>query len=124
LPALLPAEDFPFRVQFTIPAGVITCDATIRAVVNVDGSEDEYSLDNNSAVADVPSQLAIGLVRTSGPYRVSVFGKEGCSYTLQGSPDLVRWVDLTTQTIVNGSYEYLDTNASFSQRFYRAAKAP
>jgi hypothetical protein len=53
-----------------------------------------------------------------------VFGKEGCRYTLHGSPDLVRWVDLTTQMIANGSYEFVDTDPSFTRRFYRASKAP
>jgi hypothetical protein len=123
LPALRPAENFTFRGSFTVPMPISPCDATIRAVVNAAATEDEYSQDNNTIFADVPSQLAIALMRTSGPYHVRVFGKEGCRYTLQGSSDLARWEDLTTQTIANSSYEFVDLNTTFAHRFYRAFKA-
>jgi len=123
-PPLRPGEPWNFRVSAMVPAGISPCQSLLKVVVDPDGSTDEYSKSNNIALADVPSRLHITALQPRGPYRIRVFGKEQCNYTLQASADLVRWGDLTTQSIVNGSYDYLDDNSTFTHRFYRTVKAP
>src|SRR5260370_18856673 len=107
-PPLRPGEKWNFRVSAMVPAGMSPCQSLLKVGVDPDGSTDEYSKSNNIALADVPSRLHITALQPGGPYRIRVFGKEQCDYTLQASVDLVRWGDLTTQPILNGSYDYLD----------------
>jgi hypothetical protein len=122
-PALRPGKDHSFKVSFTLPPGPTNCDSLLKALVNPGRGEVEYSLENNVILADLLPKLEITPVATHGPYRLRVLGKEGCSYTLQVSPDLGRWADLTTQTIGGGSYEFVDADVGLNQRFYRALAA-
>lgn len=56
------------------------------------------------------------------PY-VTLFGDPGILHVLEGSQNLQNWTPLVTNTLVNGSFEFRDTNsATLGQRFYRAIK--
>jgi hypothetical protein len=121
-PALRPAQVYNFQATVTLPPGPTDCHSLLKVVADPAGNEVEYSKENNTLLADLLPGLEITLDRL-GPYRIRVMGKEGCLYTLQGSPDLSRWSNLTTQKIAGGFYDFTDTSTGSRQRFYRAVSA-
>ncbi len=58
--------------------------------------------------------------RTNSSAQLRLIGTAGTSYVIQTSSDLIHWVPLTTNTATTGIWSLNDTNATNSQRYYRA----
>jgi len=62
---------------------------------------------------------------TPGGFKLTLSGRAGVSYVLQGSEDLGSWTDLQTLTIAGQPVTWTDAGASGkTQRFYRVRQAP
>jgi len=58
----------------------------------------------------------------SNQFQFAINGVAGFDYALQGSTDLINWINLLTNT---SPFVFADTNAAgFSRRFYRAVYLP
>ena len=58
---------------------------------------------------------------TNGAMKLSISGDTGLLYVLEASTNLVNWTKLVVRTNASGTMEFLDTNATNSnRRFYRA----
>ena len=58
-------------------------------------------------------------VQTSGQFRLWFQAQDNQSYFVETSIDLTNWVSVLTNTPVNGRFDFIDVNATDSQRFYR-----
>jgi hypothetical protein len=69
----------------------------------------------------VPAPSLTGVaVDTNGLVSLQAAGTSGLLYTLQGSTNLVDWVDLGAMLVTNGVVEFTDPAATnYNQRFYR-----
>ena len=80
-------------------------------------------------------EVVIKTVRGAGPLRltatpianrqtkITLQGDTGTKFSLQSSTNLTNWTPVITNSLVNGSYEHLDTNAAMT-RFFRAILVP
>ncbi len=57
--------------------------------------------------------------QTNGQFRLWFQAQDNQSYLVETSTDLTNWVPALTNTAVNGRFDFLDVNATDSQRFYR-----
>jgi len=57
--------------------------------------------------------------QTDGQVRLWFRAQDNQSYFVETSTDLMNWVSVLTNTAVNGRFDFLDVNATDSQRFYR-----
>jgi hypothetical protein len=70
-----------------------------------------------STVATNPTNQLTAPTHSGGQFSFQFSGVAGQQYVVQGSTDLVHWINLATNT---APFEFVDPNASqFSQRFYR-----
>jgi len=84
-----------------------------------DGSFHAYLLTPTNSTP--PLTLLLPMMLPGGSFQVTVQGGPGETFTFQGSPDLVNWSDLSTNTLTGMSTNLTDANAtSFTNRYYRA----
>jgi hypothetical protein len=89
-------------------------------VGNFDGWLDEV------VIRKLPGLAPIRLVSTAVPNRqmkISLQGYLG-KFVLQSSTNLLQWKSVLTNSLLNGSYDYLETNAATNPRFFRALSIP
>lgn len=71
------------------------------------------------------SFTAVSMV-TNGQFRLCVTGTTGFTYTVHMTTNLLTtntvWTTLSTNTATNGTFDFVDTNATNRTRFYRAMK--
>src|SRR5262249_19540914 len=61
----------------------------------------------------------------SGRFSLTVVGLAGQRFVLLGSPDLLTWTALATNTLASNSFQWIDSSAlALSARFYRARTLP
>lgn len=61
----------------------------------------------------------------NGQFSLRLTGPSGSRYAIDASSNLVQWSALKTNTITDGSFDYVDTSAgSSSKRFYRGRLVP
>jgi hypothetical protein len=59
-----------------------------------------------------------------GLFHLCLPGTNGTSYRLEGSSDLINWVELCTSTVTDGAIHFVDPDtAALPCRFYRAAES-
>lgn len=92
---------------------------------------DNYMLFDNYTISADPLPQVIPTVQKpvdagGGQRRVRVTGKNGVSYAIEASTNLVGWTSLKTNVAnSSGYFDYTDTSASaLKQRFYRARWVP
>ncbi len=61
---------------------------------------------------------------SDGQFQFTLAGKQGASYEVQVSTNLIDWNSLTVVTLTNSAAILLDTNTDSRQRFYRAKSVP
>lgn len=108
------------QVTFTPASGT-----TYRiAVDGNDGAQGTIKLTLQTSSAAQPASLrfVLGTVdRTSGQFAVTINGPASATEVTEISSDLSVWTPYATNTLSGGgAYNYTDTNASSSIRFYRA----
>ncbi len=83
---------------------------------------DDYQV---TAEAAVPVRLqSLGGIN-GGPFLLRLTGPSGVRYAIDASTNLVQWTALKTNTVTDGSFDYIDSSApGFSKRFYRARQVP
>ncbi len=113
-----------------IPARYAAFDQAIGAQLNCCYSEHNFFSDFDNKVlqffgARHPPLNGRGAVQTltrdaSGIVELTIAADPGQTYELLGSPDLVTWTPLFTNTYSAGTFDFTDTAASgFTRRFYR-----
>jgi hypothetical protein len=68
----------------------------------------------------------IGLANGVGGngFGFTIVGSSESSFTIQTSTNLVNWFNEITNTLIFGSFTFIDTNAPASSRYYRAKLLP
>jgi hypothetical protein len=91
---------------------------------NFDGWIDEVVIKNirGSTPPGVVRLTAVG--QSSGPIKIILTGPVGTRFVLQSSTNLLNWKAVLTNSLLNGSFEYSDSNASPVGRFFRALSGP
>lgn len=102
----------------------------IGADVSGSGSRDEFAIDNISITA-VPEAAAPAITEISvndpaaGQVTLTVDGAASTTYDICSSADLSRWDDIgDVSTDINGDGSFIDTTATETKKFYRAAPQP
>jgi hypothetical protein len=83
--------------------------------------------DNYQVTADVaPGARLLPLGRpANGQFPLRLTGPSGARYAIDVSADMRQWSALKTNTVTDGSFDYVDTSATgASKRFYRARQVP
>lgn len=97
-----------YRVVITNIAGLATSDPVLLTV----NPPQPAQFESINLLPDQRVQLVLG-------------GEVGCSYVIQGSTNLVHWVELTNVFNASGTFEFIDLLATNqAQRFYRTLTAP
>lgn len=85
---------------------------------------DNYTITADAVPQVIPTVLAPVAVG-GGQQRVRVNGRNGVSYAVEASTNLVRWTALKTNVVAGGYFDYTDPGAaSLARRFYRARWVP
>ncbi|MCL5097165.1 MAG: hypothetical protein M1608_06505 [Candidatus Omnitrophica bacterium] len=99
--------------------------------VNAVAIQDDLSPTNNTAqttitvLAPTPPSVNTGTVSSEGAFHLLLSGQPGQGFVIQTSTTLFDWTPLFTNTFVNSTFEFIDTNApGISQQFYRAVPWP
>ncbi len=83
---------------------------------------DDYSITAEAAPA---ASLAPLGRPANGQFALRLSGPSGNRYAIDTSPDLRQWSALKTNTVTDGSFDYVDTSAgSSSKRYYRGRLVP
>lgn len=83
--------------------------------------------DNYQVTADIaPGARLAALGRpANGQIPLRLFGPSGTRYAIDVSADLRQWSALKTNTVTDGSFDYVDTSAgTAARRYYRARLVP
>jgi hypothetical protein len=65
------------------------------------------------------------LGRANGQFLLRLTGPSGSRYAIEAATNLVQWTALKTNTVTDGSFDFIDTAAAgFTKRFYRARLVP
>jgi hypothetical protein len=95
------------------------------AVDGKNGAQGTIKLTMQTDSSAQPTSLVFTLnsvQRAGGQFQVTVTGPASASVSLETSPDLSTWTNYANFTLSGGgSYNYTDTSASPSVRFYRAS---
>lgn len=71
-----------------------------------------------------PARFGSIFLATNGAVQFQVFGSINQAYVIQGSTNLVQWIDVSTNTALAGEIDFTDPNTGRSQaRFYRVRLA-
>ncbi len=105
--------------SFTLGSGTHTLRWRYAKDISLSAGQDHGWVDQVSFVAEVIAQATLSLPRyVAGQFQCNVTGTAGATYVMQGSPDLVNWTPIATNT---APFTFTDPNAgSSSIRFYRA----
>lgn len=111
-------------ISMTVTPGTIGF-TTMRASAVT--TSPEALLTNNATTNVVEVQAvtmsALGGMSGSGQFSISLSGRNGTTYVIQSSTNLVDWIPVATNTVVSGSFEFTDSEASTSTlKFYRAVE--
>lgn len=108
-------------------AGIATDAASVTA------NETDLNSANNVASASVTvlsiiqARLSGVIYKSNGQFQFTLTGQPNSSYVVQARTNLTTgtWTAISTNTAVNGAFQFIDTNApGLPQRFYRAVLAP
>lgn len=78
-----------------------------------------------TAEPDTPLRLSSLARSSNGQYLLHLSGPSNYRYAIDATTNLLQWAALKTNTITNGSFDFMDATApSFSKRFYRARYVP
>ncbi len=111
--------------QFLVPAGLNTLEWRYVKDANFSAGLDAAFIDNllvpvNPPDASAAAKLSI-VHLPNGLNQLGAVGQEGRGYVIQYSSDLSTWSALATNTITNGVFFLVDTQATaFPMRFYRS----
>ena len=93
----------------------------------VDGSLTTYwrslkgsSLSSEWIVVDLGSATSISQVQLEW----NSINRYATAYTIQVSSDNVNWTTVSTNTLTNTTYSFIDTNSVGTMRFFRAVPLP
>ncbi|HWX22062.1 MAG TPA: hypothetical protein VN578_19345 [Candidatus Binatia bacterium] len=97
-------------------------------IADTNAPGDNFMVFDNYLVTVEPVEAArlVALGRpANGQFPLQLTGPSGARYAIDASVDLRQWSAQKTNTITDGSFDYVDTSAaSFSKRFYRARLVP
>ena len=77
------------------------------------------TLDNISLITPPLKLSVVTVPATNGQFRLQFQAQPGVNYTVEMSTNLQAWIPLVTNLPVNGQVDFIDLNATNSQRFYR-----
>jgi hypothetical protein len=78
-----------------------------------------------TAEAEPPASLSTFGLTANGQFLLRLNGPSGSRYAIDASADLRQWSALKTNTVTDGSFDYMDTTAAgFAKRYYRARLVP
>jgi len=100
---------------------------SIRAQATDDsGWTSDYAVVTLTFVAPPPFFDASGSARLAdGRFRLRASGVDGQGFRIDASVDLSNWVTIVTDQIVNGRFEFIDSDATnYQSRFYRILASP
>ncbi len=100
----------------------------VWALGDANNPGDNFMIFDNYVVTaepDTPVRLS-GLGRSSnGQFLMRLTGPSNIRYAIDGTTNLLQWTALKTNTITDGSFDFIDSAAApFSKRFYRARYVP
>ncbi len=85
---------------------------------------DDYQITAQPSPATMASLTAYGW-SNSGAFLLRLLGPSGLRYAIDATANWQQWTALKTNTLTDGSFDYIDTTASaFTNRFYRARLVP
>jgi hypothetical protein len=102
----------------------------VWAIPNIDAPGDDFMFFDNYQITAEPSpaataRLSIAGWSTRGAFLLHLAGSSGLHYAIDAATNWQQWTALKTNTVTDGSFDYIDTAASaFSKRFYRARFVP
>ena len=129
-------EEGGYQIVATLPVGARSyedvfysdpgwCRYRVRAVSATDDSP--FAVAESTFVVGrlVPPNLTSPCLLTDGSVRFRVTGDSGIGCAIKASTNLLNWLPMVTSTIVNGTFDFTDTNApALDRRFYRAVIGP
>lgn len=94
--------------------------------INVPG--DNFMIfDNYKVTADPlpPARLTALGYTSNRQFLLRLTGPSGARYAIEATPDFAHWSALKTNTVTDGTFDFIDTGASgFARRSYRARLVP
>jgi hypothetical protein len=86
---------------------------------------DDYRVAADAAAPVPRAQLATLGRDLNGQFLLRLSGPSGTRYAIEASPNLIQWASLKTNTITDGTFDFIDGGAaSLATRFYRARLVP
>ena len=108
-------------------AGLATDAASVTASETDLNSANNFASTSVTVVSITPARLSGVIHKPNGQFQFTLTGQTNLNYVIQASTNLTtgNWVAISTNTAVNGTFQFVDTNApGLPQRFYRAVLAP
>jgi hypothetical protein len=85
---------------------------------------DNYQVTAESASAVTARLASLGRT-TDGQFLLRLTGSPGLRYAVETTTNLLQWTVLKTNTLTDGSFDFVDTAApGLAKRFYRARLVP
>jgi len=85
---------------------------------------DNYQITAEASPAAMARLATVGWT-TGGAFLLHLTGPSGLRYAIDATTNWPQWTALKTNTVTDGSFDYIDTTAPiYSKRFYRARLVP
>jgi hypothetical protein len=102
----------------------------VWAISNINDPGDDFMVFDDYRITAEPSPAATARLSTrgwstGGAFLLHLTGPSGLRYAIDAASNWQLWTALKTNTVTDGSFDYIDPTAStFSSRFYRARLVP
>ncbi len=111
-----------FSIASNAPPGVSSVLITNAILANAQGNQVQPAGLASGFVLSLAAPARFGSIflSTNGAVQFQVFGSISQAYVIQASTNLQQWINVSTNTSLNGEIDFTDSNSGrFGYRFYR-----